>query len=425
MASTFKKCQHGRKSEYYSCRYYDRVLGKRVERLLKGCRDKGVAKSLAMKYEREAAMEDSGQLLPRRLRQAQAVELSQHLREYLDDLKAKGRVPLYLRNRETYISTVFRECGWRFPQDINAADFIAWRVRQHKAFKTLNDYLSGCVNFGKWMVMLDRMASNPFLKVEKADTKGKESHYRRALTEDECRQLLAVASPLRRVMYSLGLYCGLRRSETQGLRWANVTMGENSYICVPASLAKNRKTESLPVHPAFDPVLKEYRAAHPDAVLVVGRVPRMDVIREDFVAAGISPVTEFGVADFHSLRHTFVTQMKLHAVLPSAVQTLARHSDRRLSDKIYMSAYQLPLMAEVSKIPSFYGAPAAPNAAPPGDLSGLSLAGGGTVEIKNSQPELAPSDCLGHALAQPGMQDDNGARYRIRTCDLIRVRDAF
>lgn len=407
MANVFKKVRKGKKSEYFSCRYYDRVTGRYVEKYFKGCRDKGVALTLAKRCELDAAKEDAGELRPRSIRGAEAVELSRHLREYLDDLKAKGRVRLYLRNRETYITTVCRECKWRFPQDINPSDFIAWRGRQrNKAPKTLNDYLFSCVNFLRWMVKLGRLAANPLADIEKADIKGTEVRFRRALTVDECCRLLAAVSPVHCIIYSLALYCGLRRSEIQGLRWVDVTLGEHDSICVPASLAKNRKTECLPVHPAFAVKLKEHRAAHPDAVAVVGKVPRMDVVRQDWAAAGIPYVDAAGrVADFHSLRKTFVTQLQAHGVSTRSTQAMARHSDPMLTAKTYMSEYMLPLFDDVSRLPSYYPALGARKGALFPASTGQILAGGGTIETKNSQAELLPLDCIKHVLAQPGTRN--------------------
>ena len=40
-------------------------------------------------------------------------------------------------------------------------------------------------------------------------------------------------------------------------------------------------------------------------------------------------------ADFHSLRHTFITNLANAAVAPKTVQTLARHSDIRLTMNVY------------------------------------------------------------------------------------------
>ncbi|MFM9994163.1 MAG: tyrosine-type recombinase/integrase [Phycisphaerales bacterium] len=64
-------------------------------------------------------------------------------------------------------------------------------------------------------------------------------------------------------------------------------------------------------------------------------MPRLRVLVPDLVAAGLAPENELGVIDFHSFRHQFVTRLVRSAMPIRAAQTLARHSDPKLTLNVY------------------------------------------------------------------------------------------
>ena len=63
------------------------------------------------------------------------------------------------------------------------------------------------------------------------------------------------------------------------------------------------------------------------------------MLRIDLAAAGVPYVVETpdgpGFADFHAMRHSFVSALAAAGVGPKELQTLARHSDPRLTLGIY------------------------------------------------------------------------------------------
>ena len=59
------------------------------------------------------------------------------------------------------------------------------------------------------------------------------------------------------------------------------------------------------------------------------------MLKADLEAAGIEYETDEGFADFHSLRHTFITNLALAGVHPAVAQKLARHSSIELTMKYY------------------------------------------------------------------------------------------
>ena len=56
-------------------------------------------------------------------------------------------------------------------------------------------------------------------------------------------------------------------------------------------------------------------------------------------------------ADFHALRHTFITNLCKANVSPKTAQTLARHSDINLTMNVYTHVDQEEQAAAINKLP--------------------------------------------------------------------------
>lgn len=94
---------------------------------------------------------------------------------------------------------------------------------------------------------------------------------------------------------------------------------------------------------------KTYRPNHP--VFPKG-VPRARTLRLDLEKAGIPYQDEMGrYADFHSLRYTWGTYLQRNGVNSRVARELMRHSDRKLTDKIYTDSNLLPLGEVVRNLP--------------------------------------------------------------------------
>jgi hypothetical protein len=61
-------------------------------------------------------------------------------------------------------------------------------------------------------------------------------------------------------------------------------------------------------------------------------------------------------ADFHSLRHSYITLLEIAGVSPKAAQELARHSDIRLTMQRYPHKTLHDLGAAVERLPSLLSA---------------------------------------------------------------------
>jgi integrase len=80
----------------------------------------------------------------------------------------------------------------------------------------------------------------------------------------------------------------------------------------------------------------------------------MKTFRRDLSRAGIVYQDAVGRrVDFHSLRMVFDTWLAVSGAHSRVAMELMRHSDLKLTMKIYTDVSQLPLTASVAALPSF------------------------------------------------------------------------
>jgi integrase len=112
---------------------------------------------------------------------------------------------------------------------------------------------------------------------------------------------------------------------------------------VQAAYSKHRRQDVLPLHPSLVVLLRPWLASKPaNGPVWPGNWAKGKeagvMLRHDLEAAGIPYVDENGrYADFHALRHTFITNMVKSGVSPKAAQSLARHSTIDLTMNVYTS----------------------------------------------------------------------------------------
>ena len=81
-------------------------------------------------------------------------------------------------------------------------------------------------------------------------------------------------------------------------------------------------------------------------------VPKVGTIRRDLSRAGIPFLDELGRRiDLHALRKTFGTALVLNGEQPRVVMEAMRHSDLKLTMKLYTDARQLPVGAALARLP--------------------------------------------------------------------------
>ena len=349
-----KRWRNGKRttSRLYSAKI--RVGGEqRISQVSLHVSDKQVAQEKLRQLVQDREKELQGLLPPKTMRDASQVPLSKHLEDFIGDLRALGRNHQYIAEFENRLLLLMEQCRWRSPVDVTADSFVSWRSQQEKAAKTMNEYLASAKGFLNWMLKQGRIATNPLAAVQKIETRGKEVRARRAYSDAELHALLKVAGK-RRIVYLTAALTGIRHGELKALRWNDVNFNaEKPSVTVRASISKNHKLACLPLHPHLVTELLRFRPvkAKPDDLVFAGLMPHSTTFKAHLKAAGIPKTDSQGrVVDFHSLRHTFCTNLHRAGVPQREAMELMRHNDPRLTANTYADASLFSLRAAVEKL---------------------------------------------------------------------------
>ncbi|MFH1499913.1 MAG: site-specific integrase [Verrucomicrobiota bacterium] len=315
-------------------------------------------KHLAQAKLKQIVDEKEAQLLgigiPKPLRESAALSVSVLVEEYREEIAARGRGKKHATAAVNAILRVCKDCTWMRLGDMTSDGFNRWRTRQTMAPKTSNEYLAYLSAFFVWLDRNQRWQGKPFKNVVKAQTRGRETVMRRALTDDELRQLITTSGP-RGLVYLVAAYTGLRRNEMKLLDWCDVDLrAELPCLRVRASTTKSKRGATLPLLPPLATALRDLKAkkgGNPVGRVFHYRIPRMPTLRRDLDRLGIPYVDSIGRRfDFHAFRKTFCTILHRMGVPMRVAQELMRHSDARLTMEVYTDANALPLFQEMAKI---------------------------------------------------------------------------
>ncbi len=317
--------------------------------------DKQTAQKFLADRVKELNQEIAGIIPSRASRESAQRPIAEHLEDFLASRESLGRCQKYVRILRNQFERLCSDCKWKTVGDITADSFERWRNKQTSATKTLNGYLGAATVFLNWMEHCSRIPLNPLAKVQSAETRGHQTRQRRAFTETELRALVGV-SGRRAAVYLAAAYTGLRRGELGGLQWQDIKgEGEALYLDVRASTTKNKERASIPLHPVLAKTLQALRPrdCSPLARIFRGMIPRMPRFKADLKAAGIAYVDDKGAfADFHSLRGSYATWLTLNGASQREIMAMMRHSDMRLTAKVYTDAGLLPLGKAMLRLPS-------------------------------------------------------------------------
>jgi integrase len=345
-----------RLTRYYHLRYrFGEMPVDRWKSL--GVTDKQVAEKRAQEFIQEKEREAAGILEPKVIRTAAMRPLAAHLGDYLSDLEKRnraGRNGRGARQLKMRVTTLINECNWNVAFNVNADSFIAWRSRQKNSARTLNHYLQAMVSFLNWMERVGRIKGNPLKFVGKIDERGQSKRGRRAFTDDELRRLVT-GSGVRGIVYFAAARTGLRQEELRQLIWEDLRFDEKvPHVRVRVICAKNKKEEHVPLVPEIAKALKAHRPGNysPSDLVFQNGVPQARRLRRDSERNGIAYCDESGrYADFHALRYTWATFLQRHGIAQRFAMKLLRHSDIKLTAKVYTDESQLPIYDAVKVLP--------------------------------------------------------------------------
>ncbi len=350
------------RSRYYVMRW--KLHGEsKWQRVCLGVSDQAVAEARMREFVREHEQEAAGIITPRPLRDGAQRTIAGHLGEFVDHLESSGRTVHYRNIVSKRCGKVFDACGWKLLRDVTPESFDAWRAGSKLAPKTLNHYLGTLLVLLNWLKRRGRLVANPLASVAAVALPEGDSSVR-ALSDAEMTRLLDAAGP-RRLAYLLAVTTGLRRAELGALDWSDVRLDAvRPFLRVRGATTKSGKSANQPLCvDAVDALRAAVGAVQAGPVLPSG-VPSMKLWRRDLKGAGIGRVDADGRrVVFHSLRHTFATNLNRAGVAPRVAMELMRHSEIALTMRTYTDRQFLPIFDAMEQLPRFSAPESLPVAA--------------------------------------------------------------
>jgi integrase len=174
------------------------------------------------------------------------------------------------------------------------------------------------------------------------------------------------------MLYLVAVNTGLRASELASLTPESFELGAaQPVVRCHAGYTKNGAEAELPLRQDMAATLRDWLAIKPAGESVwpgkwASRRHGAEMIRIDLTAADVDYEDDRDrVADFHSLRHTFISNLARAGVHPRNAQALARHSTIELTMGVYTHVSMNDLAKDVESLPASAGVKVVVVATPP------------------------------------------------------------
>ena len=317
----------------------------RLTQVSLGCTNRQVAEKKLRELMDEKEREAAGLIAPKAEREAANKPLKIHLEDWIA-LKERVRDDQYLVGVRNRVQRLIKECRWKYAKDVKQEDYIQWVSGSKLSPKTLNDFLVSIRTLLNWMAKQGRIGANPLRSLDLLPVNGEKRRPRRALTDEELGRLVRKSGE-RGIVYLVAATTGLRLGELREVERGDIRLEDAApKIVARAATTKNRKEASLPLHRDVAVQLRAFLAGceiEADEKVFEPLLRLRGQFKSDLCAAGIPPKDAQGrVVDFHSLRHTFCTNLQRLNVPLRVIMLMMRHSDRRLSDQTYTDTSLLP-----------------------------------------------------------------------------------
>lgn len=313
--------------------------------------------------------------------------LTSHLESFIADLRASGETEERQANQIAgRLRTFFCLANWSLLGHLTASSALEALARMQKdpargrggrgiSAQTRNHYRSHLRQFARWCVRTGRLRANPLESINPVNVETDRRHDRRSPTDEEIAQLLAeldrAEAPVRAGMtarqrslgYRLCMATGFRAGELRSLRVGNFDL-EAGTVTASASFSKRRRRDTQQLPPWLTQELRDWFAAGGGTwENFPARWPGQ-LLQEDLARAGVPYERDGLFFDFHSLRHWYVSwAANQPGISPKTLMELARHSDPKLTLKIYAKARADEERAAVECLPRLAAPPQAPPAA--------------------------------------------------------------
>jgi len=381
----------------------------------------------------EKERELSGLIAPRVERDAAGRLLTEHLADFLAYLEGLNRSASHISHVGTRVRKLIADCGWRYLSDVTAKSFELWRQKKagELSVKTRNEYRAAMKSLLAWLEENEELAVNPFKRVKKTDGRGQETVKRRAATHLEMESLLSKGG-IYAVAYLGAATTSLRRGDLKKLEWGDLHLDvAQPFALVRAGTTKDRQPAKVYFGRQLVAELKKMQlpAMPSNSLVLAGRMPTMDQMREHLKAAGIVYVDDQGRRlDFHALRMTFDTNLAIAGVPDAVRMKMMRHKSPRLTMETYTDSEKVPVAGALAKLPEFGYLENGKEHT--GKDTGILVKGSPAVSVPvtigsdlkwdKAPANIGESHCLS-PLVIAGLEKSNGGERGIRTPDTFWV----
>jgi integrase len=330
--------------------------------------------------------------------------------------------------------------------------------------QTSNHYLRAVKQFCRWLKRTRRSEDNPLTDIPMLNVQTDRRHDRRPLLPEEFTLLVAAAEVGPRIesipgadramMYILSAWTGYRKGEIGSLTRRSFDLSSDPpTVTVQAVYSKRKRTDTQVLHPDVVIRLTEWLAVSdrgPTDLLfpVSGKVPggierkTAKMMRRDLAVARKAWLKEAETdderakrestdflkyvdgqgryADFHANRHTFITNLGRVGVHPKTAQTLARHSDIRLTMNTYSHTDLAEKTEAVRRLPGLWECSGSAPESQDG-TDGQSVSQSTDEETETGESDDSPevlADSEVDATCHEKSDDVASTPHRVRTCNL-------
>jgi len=360
MASIYKR---GGKKNKNGCYYITYMARPGVRRTVKGCRDRASTETLAAKLETDALLRREGIIDTRddQCSQAEAIPLvvkdrkrdvvGGHAADFYRSLIAKGDTVKHAMTRRAHVCRIADLCKAKrisqlTPSKVQAA---LQAIRgEGLSLQSCNHYLRSIKQFSRWLWRDGRAREHVLVHLAGFNVQLDRRHDRRALTDQEMVKLIeaaehgpelyGISGRDRAMLYRIAVGTGFRRNEIRSLTPESFNLDSAPpSITVEAAYSKRRRRDVQPIRKDLADLLRLWLMWKKPGRPVIETSKwnwhrTSDMIKTDLGAAELKYKDASGrYADFHSLRHTYITNIGRLPVSMKTHQELARHCEPSLT----------------------------------------------------------------------------------------------
>ncbi len=445
-------CKTVEKSKAWYGRYRD---AEGIQHRIRLASDKTIARQMLHELERKALRQTAGLVDP--FEAWHSVPLMQHIDDFVGSLRDAGRSTDYWKLIETRVRRVADGCKFRFIADISASRVqreLGKLQRDGLGQRTVNHYLTAVKQFSTWLVSDRRTGDNRLSHLKGGNESKDVRRVRRELATDEIQHLLETARQERSIrhltgwerftLYSVAIGTGFRASELASLTPAHfdlkgVEVGIPT-VRIDAADEKAGRGDEIPLPPELVTMLRPWlaklsptvrlwpgawAAQHEGCKLIEYdlrkaraawiKQAKSDDERDTRERSGfLCYRTEDGTADFHSLRHTYLSRLGRSGASAKAMQKLARHTTVELTIGRYTHANLYDLAAAVDGLPPLLPVPESDRP----EADSVALRATGTTDARK------PSNVVGRMVGQKVGQPPDSGRPQLRLIEAPDVAES-